>query len=268
MLALKLGPALACGGKSPLIICEDADVDFAVYVAHEAIFHNAAQNCIAASRTFVHAKIYDEFIKKSVALAKKRIVGDPFDANTQQGPQINKDQFQKILNYVELGKKAGAKLECGGEKINDKGYFIKPTVFSSVTDDMKIAREEIFGPVMCVLKFDSYDEVIERANATNFGLVAGVITKDLTRALKFVQELQAGSVWVNTYAAMKFHAPFGGFKQSGIGRELESPLKIMEAIEMIRKIHLLATTKQSKLHQLINELESGLTDVYINSTVN
>ncbi|CAF1323488.1 unnamed protein product [Rotaria sordida] len=220
MLALKLGPALACGGKSPLIICEDADVDFAVYVAHEAIFHNAAQNCIAASRTFVHAKIYDEFIKKSVALAKKRIVGDPFDANTQQGPQINKDQFQKILNYVELGKQAGAKLECGGEKINDKGYFIKPTVFSSVTDDMKIAREEIFGPVMCVLKFDSYDEVIERANATNFGQVAGVITKDLTRALKFVQELQAGSVWVNTYAAMKFQAPFGGFKQSGIGREL------------------------------------------------
>ncbi|CAF1427329.1 unnamed protein product, partial [Rotaria sordida] len=211
---------LELGGKSPLIICEDADVDFAVYVAHEAIFHNAAQNCIAASRTFVHAKIYDEFIKKSVALAKKRIVGDPFDANTQQGPQINKDQFQKILNYVELGKKAGAKLECGGEKINDKGYFIKPTVFSSVTDDMKIAREEIFGPVMCVLKFDSYDEVIERANATNFGLVAGVITKDLTRALKFVQELQAGSVWVNTYAAMKFQAPFGGFKQSGIGREL------------------------------------------------
>ncbi|CAM4879252.1 unnamed protein product [Rotaria socialis] len=156
---------LELGGKSPLIICEDADVDFAVYVAHEAIFHNAAQNCIAGSRTFVHSKIYDEFIAKSVALAKKRIVGDPFDPNTQQGPQI-------------------------------------------------------FGPVMCVLKFDSYDEVIERANATNFGLVAGVITKDLTRALKFVQELQVGSVWVNTYAAMKFQAPFGGFKQSGQGREL------------------------------------------------
>ncbi|CAF3573047.1 unnamed protein product [Rotaria socialis] len=232
---------LELGGKSPLIICEDADVDFAVYVAHEAIFHNAAQNCIAGSRTFVHSKIYDEFIAKSVALAKKRIVGDPFDPNTQQGPQINNQQFEKILNYIELGKKAGAKLECGGEKACDKGYFIKPAVFSDVKDDMKIAREEIFGPVMCVLKFDSYDEVIERANATNFGLVAGVITKDcnihsvikltsfilfvfslclVTRALKFVQELQVGSVWVNTYAAMKFQAPFGGFKQSGQGREL------------------------------------------------
>ncbi|CAF1592541.1 unnamed protein product [Rotaria magnacalcarata] len=210
---------LLCG-KSPLIICEDADVDFAVYVAHEAIFHNAAQNCIAGSRTFVHSKIYPEFIAKSVALAKKRIVGDPFDPNTQQGPQINSQQFKKILNYIELGKNAGARLECGGQKAYDKGYFIQPAVFSDVKDDMIIAREEIFGPVMCVLKFDSYDEVIERANATNFGLVAGVITKDLTRALKFVQELQAGSVWVNTYAAMKFQAPFGGFKQSGQGREL------------------------------------------------
>ncbi|CAM4809363.1 unnamed protein product [Rotaria magnacalcarata] len=211
---------LELGGKSPLIICEDADVDFAVYVAHEAIFHNAAQNCIAGSRTFVHSKIYPEFIAKSVALAKKRIVGDPFDPNTQQGPQINSQQFKKILNYIELGKNAGARLECGGQKAYDKGYFIQPAVFSDVKDDMIIAREEIFGPVMCVLKFDSYDEVIERANATNFGLVAGVITKDLTRALKFVQELQAGSVWVNTYAAMKFQAPFGGFKQSGQGREL------------------------------------------------
>ncbi|CAF1396746.1 unnamed protein product [Adineta steineri] len=210
---------LELGGKSPLIICEDADVNFAVYVAHEAIFHNAAQNCIAASRTFVHSKIYDEFIAKSVALAKKRIVGDPFDPATQQGPQINKSQFKRILNYIESGKKAGAKLECGGEKANDKGYFIKPTVFSNVKDDMEIAREEIFGPVMSIFKFDSYDEVIERANATNFGLVAGVLTKDLTRALKFVQELQAGSVWVNTYAAMKAQAPFGGFKQSGQGRE-------------------------------------------------
>ncbi|CAF1614210.1 unnamed protein product [Adineta ricciae] len=211
---------LELGGKSPLIICEDADLDFAVFVAHEAIFHNAAQNCIAASRTFVHSKIYDQFINKSVALAKMRVVGDPFDDNTQQGPQISKQQFDRILKYIELGRKAGAKLECGGTKANDQGYFIQPAVFSGVKDDMEIARDEIFGPVMSVLKFDSYDEVIERANATPFGLVAGVITKDLTRALKFVQELQAGSVWVNTYGAMKFQAPFGGFKQSGQGREL------------------------------------------------
>ncbi|UJR11095.1 hypothetical protein I4U23_015277 [Adineta vaga] len=169
-----------------------------------------------ASRTFVHSKIYDEFIEKSVALAKMRVVGDPFDDNTQQGPQISKHQFDRILKYIELGKKPGAKLQCGGRKANDQGYFIQPTIFSDAKDDMEIARDEIFGPIMSVLKFDSYDEVIERANATTFGLVAGVITKDLTRALKFVQELQAGSVWVNTYGAMKFQAPFGGFKQYGL----------------------------------------------------
>jgi len=130
------------------------------------------------------------------------------------------DQFKKILKYIESGKKEGAKLECGGEKANDKGYFITPTVFSGVKDDMEIAREEIFGPVMSVLKFDSYDEVIERANATHFGLAAGVITKDLTRALQFVQQLHAGSVWVNDYDMVHNQAPFGGFKQSGHGREL------------------------------------------------
>ncbi|CAF3230788.1 unnamed protein product [Rotaria sp. Silwood2] len=212
--------SLELGGKSPLIICEDADLDYAVSVAHQAIFTNASQCCIAASRTFVHAKIYDEFVARSVELAKTRVVGDPFDPSTVQGPQINANQFEKILNYIESGKKDGAKLECGGERAGDKGYFIKPTVFSNVKDDMKVAREEIFGPVMSVLKFDSYEEVIKRANNTSFGLAAGVITKDLTRGLTFAQQLQAGSAWVNDYAAVCNQAPFGGFKQSGRGREL------------------------------------------------
>ncbi|CAF2571897.1 unnamed protein product [Rotaria sp. Silwood2] len=212
--------SLELGGKSPLIICEDADLDYAVSVAHRAIFTNAAQNCTAGSRTFVHSKIYDEFVARSVELAKNRVVGDPFDPSTEQGPQINDSQFQKILTYIESAKKDGAKLECGGERACDKGYFIKPTIFSGVKDNMKIAREEIFGPVMSVLKFDSYEEVIKRANSTSFGLGAGVITKDLTRGLTFAQQLQAGSVWVNDYDAVCNQAPFGGFKQSGHGREL------------------------------------------------
>ncbi|CAF2047637.1 unnamed protein product [Rotaria magnacalcarata] len=212
--------SLELGGKSPLIICEDADIDYAVFVAHRAIFTNAAQNCTAGSRTFVHAKIYDEFIARSVELAKNRVVGNPFDPMTTQGPQINDSQFKKILSYIESAKQDGAKLECGGEKACENGYFIKPTIFSDVTDDMKIAREEIFGPVMSVLKFDSYDDVLKRANGTSFGLGAGVITKDLTRGLTFAKQLQAGSVWVNDYDAVCNQAPFGGFKQSGHGREL------------------------------------------------
>ncbi|CAF1401154.1 unnamed protein product [Rotaria magnacalcarata] len=212
--------SLELGGKSPLIICEDADLDYAVRVAHQAIFSNAAQKCTAGSRTFVHSKIYDKFVARSVELAKNRVVGDPFDASTEQGPQINASQFEKILNYIESGKSDGAKLECGGERVGNKGYFIKPVVFSNVKDDMKIAREEIFGPVMSVLKFDSYEEAIKRANNTSFGLAASVITKDLTRGLTFAQQLQAGSVWVNDYDAVCNQAPFGGFKQSGHGREL------------------------------------------------
>jgi len=211
---------LELGGKSPLIICEDADLDLAVKTAHKALFTHAGQVCFAASRLFVHSKLYDQFVTKSVELAKKRIVGNPFDPKTEQGPQISDAQLQKILEYIRSGKKAGAKLECGGEQITDKGYFIQPTIFSGVKDDMKIAREEIFGPVMSILKFDSYDEVIKRANDTTYGLAAGVITKDLTRALKLVERLEAGSVWVNQYQAIQLPAPFGGFKQSGIGREL------------------------------------------------
>lgn len=211
---------LELGGKSPLIICEDADLDYAVSVAHRAIYTNAAQNCTAGSRTFVHAKIYDEFVARSVELANNRVLGDPFDAMTEQGPQISDSQFKKILGFIDSAKQEGAKLECGGERFGDRGYFIRPTIFSGVTDKMKIAREEIFGPVMSVLKFDSYDEVIQRANNTTFGLGAGVITKDLTRGLTFAQQLQAGSVWVNDYDAVCNQAPFGGFKQSGNGREL------------------------------------------------
>jgi aldehyde dehydrogenase (NAD+) len=211
---------LELGGKSPLIVCDDADLDQAVEIAHNGIFFNQGEVCCASSRIFVHEKVHDEFVKKSVEMAKMRQVGDPLDPLTQQGPQVDQTQFEKILSYVESGKKEGAKLECGGSRVGEKGYFISPAVFVDVKDDMKIAKEEIFGPVMSVLKFSNYDEVIRRANGTIFGLAAGVLTKDITRALTIAHALRAGTVWVNHYGACDAAQPFGGFKHSGIGREL------------------------------------------------
>jgi acyl-CoA reductase-like NAD-dependent aldehyde dehydrogenase len=217
---------LELGGKSPLIICADADVDEAATIAHGAIFNNHGQNCVAGSRTFVEASIYDEFVKKATKLALERKVGDPFEDGTQQGPQIDQAQLSKIEELMESGKKEGATLNCGGARKGDKGYFVQPTVFSNVKDNMRIAKEEIFGPVQSILKFDNLDEAIKRANATKYGLAAGIVTNDLNKALLFAQSVQAGSVWVNCYDAVVPQAPFGGFKQSGQGRELgEAALK-------------------------------------------
>ncbi|KAH0549411.1 retinal dehydrogenase 1-like [Cotesia glomerata] len=211
---------LELGGKSPLVIFDDVNVDKAAKIAHEAIFANSGQVCIAASRTYVHSKIYNEFVEKSRELALKRKVGDPFDAATEQGPQVEKDIFDRVVTYIEIGKKEGASLVTGGERIGNKGYFIQPTIFANVTDDMTIAKDEIFGPVQSILKFDTLEEVIERANKTTYGLAAGVLTNDITKAVKFAQAIESGSVWVNHYAATTLQAPFGGYKQSGIGREL------------------------------------------------
>lgn len=212
--------SLELGGKSPLVILNDADVNEAAEIAHNAIFANHGQNCCAGSRTFVQEKIYDAFVARAVELARKRTVGDPFDENTLQGPQVDDEIFQRVLNYIEAGKKEGAKLEVGGKRWGNVGFFIEPTVFSSVTDDMKIAAEEIFGPVQSILKFSTLDEVIERANETSYGLAAGIVTQSLDSALTFAQAVEAGSVWVNCYDAVVPQAPFGGFKQSGHGREL------------------------------------------------
>jgi len=211
---------LELGGKSPIVICNDADVDEAVEISHGAIFNNHGQNCCAGSRTFVQAEIYDEFVKKATELALARKVGDPFEDGTQQGPQIDQDQLNKITDLIESGKKEGAKVECGGGRHGTKGYFVQPTVFSNVQDNMRIAKEEIFGPVQQILKFNTMEEVIERANATRYGLAAGICTKDINKALHFVQSIQAGSVWVNCYDAVLPQTPFGGFKESGQGREL------------------------------------------------
>ena len=211
--------SLELGGKSPLIIFPDADLDKAVEVAHKMVMINQGQCCIAASRTFVHESIYDEFVKRSVELAKRRKVGNPLEMNNDQGPQIDNEQFTKILDLIEAGKKDGAKLECGGKRFGQVGYFVEPTVFSNVTDEMRIAKEEIFGPVQQILKFRDTDEVIKRANNTSYGLGAGLFTKNIETALKVSSRLEAGQVYVNNYFNASIQIPFGGFKESGIGRE-------------------------------------------------
>ncbi|XP_061942435.1 aldehyde dehydrogenase 1A1 [Apis cerana] len=212
--------SLELGGKSPLVIFDDVDIKEAAEIAFNAIFTNHGQNCCAGSRTFVHAKIYDQFVNHAKQLASQRKVGDPFNSETEQGPQIDEEMLNKILGLIKSGKEEGAVLETGGERHGNVGYFIKPTVFSNVTDTMRIAKEEIFGPVQSILKFETMDEVIERANNTNYGLAAGVLTKNIDKALTFAQAVEAGSVWINCYDAITPQTPFGGFKQSGIGREL------------------------------------------------
>lgn len=211
---------LELGGKSPNVIFADADLEKAVWHAHDGVMSNMGQCCIAGSRTFVQEEIYDDFVKKSRELAMQRKVGDPYEAGVQNGPQIDDEQFNKILELIESGKKEGAKLEIGGSRLGDKGYFIAPTVFSDVQDNMRIAKEEIFGPVQQLFKFKTMDEVIERANNTSYGLAAAVFTKDINKALTFAQGVQAGTCWINCYEVVKAQAPFGGFKMSGLGREL------------------------------------------------
>lgn len=195
-------------------------MDEVVPIAQEAIFINSGQICCGGSRTFVQEKIYDEFVKRTVEHAKKRKVGCQFNADTQQGPQVDQITFDKIMTYIEYGKQDGAKLETGGKRWGTEGLFIEPTVFSNVTDNMRIAHDEIFGPVQSILKFKTLEEVIDRANNTNFGLAAGVFTKNIDNALAFANAVEAGSVWVNCYNATAVNMPFGGYKESGIGREL------------------------------------------------
>jgi aldehyde dehydrogenase (NAD+) len=210
---------LELGGKSPNIVFADCDLETAVEMSHFALFFNQGQCCCAGSRTYVDEKIYDDFVHRSIERAKRRKVGDPFDDSTEQGPQISLEQMDKILDLIESGKRHGAKLQTGGQRHGDKGFFVQPTIFTDVEDNHQIAREEIFGPVMQILKFKSVDEVIERANDTDYGLAASVFTNDLDKAMVVSNGLRAGSVWVNTYDNFDPVAPFGGFKQSGLGRE-------------------------------------------------
>ena len=211
---------LELGGKSPNIIFADTDLDEAVEGAHMGVFVNQGQSCCAGSRVFVEEKIYQQFVEKSVARARKRRVGDPLDPTTEQGPQVDQSQFDSVMGYIESGRSDGATLACGGEPVGNRGYFIQPTVFADVQDEMRIARQEIFGPVMSVIVFKDVDEVIARANRTDYGLAAGVWTRDIKKAHAVANAMRAGTVWVNCYHVLDTRAPFGGFKQSGIGREL------------------------------------------------
>jgi len=211
---------LELGGKSPLIVFPDVDVKWAAGIAHDANMENHGQCCCAGTRHFVHEDIYDEFVREATALASKRRVGDPWQEETVQGPQVSQRQFDSVMRMIGAGKSEGASLQCGGQRHGSEGYFIQPTVFSDVTDDMTIAREEIFGPVQSIFKFKTLEEVVARANDTYYGLGAGVLCNDINKAMKVANSVQSGTVWVNCYNHITQQTPFGGFKKSGHGREL------------------------------------------------
>lgn len=211
---------LELGGKSANIILNDADIDLAVQQAQLGLFFNQGQCCVAGSRTFVQAKIYDEFVARTAKATQDRVLGDPFHKHTHQGPQVDKQQQEKIHGYIKTGISEGATVAHGGQQYHGGGYFVNPTVFTNVQDHMTIAKEEIFGPVMSILKFDTVDEVIHRANASNYGLGAGIVGKNMQDIFRLIKELRAGSVYVNCYDVFQQTTPFGGFKDSGLGREL------------------------------------------------
>lgn len=210
--------SLELGGKSPLIILDDADLNIAVQSAHIGLFLNQGQCCVASSRLFVQEGIYDKFVEAAVKKASEVAIGS-YDQAVEQGPQVDKIQFDRVMGYIEKGKSEGAIVSHGGSRHGDKGYFVQPTVFSGVSDDMTIAKEEIFGPVMSILKFKTVEEVVERANNTMYGLGAGVISRDVAKAISIAHQIRAGTVWINTYDQFDIAAPFGGYKQSGHGRD-------------------------------------------------
>lgn len=207
------------GGKSPIIVFRDADLDKAVNGAYAANFWHSGQCCSAGTRVYVDNEIRPEFVSRLKEKVESRRLGHQLDPEVTHGPQISQEQSDKILGYIEAGQREGAQIVTGGERHGNQGFFVKPTVFNDVTDDMKIAREEIFGPVASVLGFDEESTVVDRANNTNFGLAAAVFTNDINRANRFVKQVKAGYVWVNCYFTLDANLPFGGYKQSGHGRE-------------------------------------------------
>ncbi|KAK2752881.1 aldehyde dehydrogenase (NAD(P)(+)) ald5 [Arachnomyces sp. PD_36] len=229
---------LELGGKSPNIVFKDADIENAISWVNFGIYFNHGQCCCAGSRILVQEDIYDKFLESFKARAQKNKVGDPFKSDTFQGPQISQTQFDRIMGYIKQGKEAGAKVEVGGERHGTEGYYIQPTIFSGVNEDMSIVKDEIFGPVCSIQKFKTEDEAIKIANKTSYGLAAAVHTKDLNTSMRVSNALKAGTVWVNNYNMLSYQTPFGGFKESGIGRELgEYALDNYTQIKTVR-IHL------------------------------
>src|SRR6266550_3497502 len=214
---------LELGGKSPNIVFADSDIDGAVKGAINGIFYGKGEVCNAGSRLFVEKKVQNEFLEKLVARAKKLQPADPLDPKTRLGAIVSQEQMQTVLSFVETGKREGAKLIAGGNRVSvdgGKGFFLEPTIFGDVTNDMKIAQEEIFGPVLATLSFDDIDQVINLANRNQYGLAAAVWTRDIKKAHSVSRQLKAGTVWINTYGLMDAALPFGGYKSSGFGREL------------------------------------------------
>jgi aldehyde dehydrogenase (NAD+) len=208
------------GGKSPNVVFDDANIDAAIAGAHFGLYFNQGQCCCAGSRLFVQEKIYDKFIDRLSGMNKSRKLGDPLDPATEQGPQVDQAQFDKIMRYIDLGNKEGAKCLTGGKRFGSRGYYVEPTLFVDVQDKMAIATDEIFGPVMSVLKFKELDEIAARANNTTYGLAAAVWTRDIAKAHYLASKIKAGTVWINCYDVFDAAAPFGGYKMSGQGREL------------------------------------------------
>ncbi|EGR31514.1 hypothetical protein IMG5_107330 [Ichthyophthirius multifiliis] len=211
---------LELGGKTPVVVCPSADLDQAVAIAWNAIMYNMGQCCIAGSRLFVHESIYNEFLNRLKAINSNVKIGDAFEGSNH-GPQINKVQFNKILGFIEHAKtQESCQLLIGGNRYGNKGYFIEPTIFCNVDDNSKIASEEIFGPVLAILKpWKSLDEVIKRANNTNYGLAGIVLSKDMSVCDRLVRDIQAGTIFVNNYCIPKSYIPFGGYKESGFGKD-------------------------------------------------
>ena len=214
--------SLELGGKSPHVVFDDADFDRAVNGVVAGIFAAAGQTCIAGSRCFVHQSIHDDFIQALVEKARDIRIGDPVDEETQLGPLALSSQLDKVKRYVQYGKDDGGKLIYGGKQpsiaADTGGWYFEPTIFSGVSNSMRVAREEIFGPVLGILSFKDEDELMAQANDTDFGLAAGIWTQDIDRAMRFCREIHAGTVWINTYRSASFMSPFGGFKQSGYGK--------------------------------------------------
>ena len=215
--------SMELGGKSPNIVFSDAEMDNAVNGVISGIFAASGQTCIAGSRLLVQRSIHDEFVKRLVAVAKTARLGDPMSTDTQVGPVTNLPQYRKILEYIDIAKGEGAYAVLGGSRATGPqcgdGWFVEPTIFVGVRNQMRIAQEEVFGPVLAVIPFDDDEQAVEIANDVQFGLAAGVWTQDMRRALKMSERLRAGTVWINTYRAVSYLSPFGGYKRSGLGRE-------------------------------------------------
>lgn len=212
--------SLELGGKSANIVLRDADLEAAVGQSIKGAFINSGQSCIAPGRIYVQEERYEEFVKLAVEKLKDRVVGDPFDEKCEQGPQISLKQMENVLRYFQSAEKEGAKIVLGGKRFGTKGFFVEPTVISEVTEEMTVAQEEIFGPVLVILKFKTIEEVIERANNSRYGLGGGVFSKNIEECFKVANALKAGSVFINCYDICGCVTPFGGYKDSGIGREL------------------------------------------------